>query len=716
MKTKLVLLACLVLGGSALAAGPPTPAAAPHQTAVVPTPAPIVGGEPIAAHPEWDAEYTRQIREATTGRQFITDLVDHLPASASVPTPQKFLGYIAGAEGHLTYAEDVARYMRALAAASPRVKVFPIGNSEEGREMILVAIADEATIADLDRFKAITRALADPRKLGDEQARTLIATGKPMYWATGAMHSPETGSPEMLMELAYRLAVEDTPLVRAIRANVITLLTPVLEVDGRDRMVDLVRWHETHPQETMPPLVYWGRYVAHDNNRDAMGVALALSRNVLAAFLEWHPQVLHDLHESVPFLYISTGTGPYNAWLDPLMIDEWDRMATNEVEALTAKGLPGVWTHGFYDGWAPNYMFWVAMGRNSIGRFYETFGNALPDTEDRVVRRGSERAWFRPNPPLPKVRWSLRDNVNYEQSGLLLALSDMAEHREHFLDQFYVLGKRSVAKARTEGPAAYVFDGGQKRRGQLRDLADLLRQQGIEVSVAERSFTVKPGWPPPTRKETNRKPSSEESARGKAAAGDEPLSFPAGSLIVRMDQPYSRLADTLLDTQYVRADERVYDDSGWTLGYGFNVEWKRIVTPEVLDVPVRPWDGTLPNPSPSLKGAALAIPNTSDTDLVRLCYSLAGVRMLVADEPINGAKSWPAGTIVVPLDDGNRATVREALARTSLRAEALDALPKTATHALVRPRIALLHTWLSTQDEGWFRLTLENLGVPYTYI
>jgi hypothetical protein len=126
------------------------------------------------------------------------------------------------------------------------------------------------------------------------------------------MHSPETGSPEMLMELAYRLAVEETPFIRNIRDNVITLITPVLEVDGRNRQVDLWRYREKNPNVPTPPLIYWGKYVAHDNNRDQIGMALALSRNAMKAYNDFHPQVMHDLHESVPFMYISTGTGPYN--------------------------------------------------------------------------------------------------------------------------------------------------------------------------------------------------------------------------------------------------------------------------------------------------------------------------------------------------------------------------------------------------------------------
>ncbi|HZU35330.1 MAG TPA: M14 family zinc carboxypeptidase, partial [Gemmataceae bacterium] len=428
-----------------------------------------------------DDNYTKKIREYTTDKMFLTELVDHLPASATVPSPRKVLGYIVGTPGKLTYARDVYRYFRTLAKASPRVKVWSMGKTEEGREMILVAVSDEANLARLDRLKAITARLADPRKTTDAQAKALIAEGKPVYWLTGAMHSPETGSPEMLMELGYRLAVEDSPTIRAIRANTIVLMTPVLEVDGRERMVDTYHYRQDHPKRTPVPLLYWGHYVAHDNNRDAIGLTLKLSQHVMKTALDWHPTVLHDLHESVPFLYISTGTGPYNAWLDPIVIDEWHELAYHEISELTKRGVPGVWTHGFYDGWAPNYMFYAANGHNAIGRFYETFGNLVADTRERTVRGESARAWYRPNPPLPQVKWSLRNNVNLQESGVLLALKYMADHKDRFLENFYLKSKRSVAKATTEGPAAYVIPATETRHAAVADLLRLLMQQGIEV-------------------------------------------------------------------------------------------------------------------------------------------------------------------------------------------------------------------------------------------
>ena len=189
------------------------------------------------------------------------------------------------------------------------------------------------------------------------------------------MHAPETGGPEALIELAYRLIVEDTPFVRRIRGNVITLITPVLEVDGREKQVDTYYFNKRRaPGDARLPLVYWGRYVAHDNNRDGIGQYLKLTQAVTITTLLWHPTVVHDLHETQAYLYVSTGTGPYNPELDPIVAHEWWMLADNDVRELTKRGVPGVWTYAYYDGWMPNYMFFIAHTHNAIGRFYEVQG------------------------------------------------------------------------------------------------------------------------------------------------------------------------------------------------------------------------------------------------------------------------------------------------------------------------------------------------------
>ncbi len=725
------------------------------------TPPAAANAATAAAAARNDEAYTAKIREYTTEKFFLTELVDHLPASDRVPTPEKTLGYVVGAPNRLTYTKDIHRYMRELERASPRVRVFVAPEkSEEGREQLLVAVSDEANLKQLDRYKEITARLADPRRTSDAEAKQLIGEGKAFYWASGAIHSNETGSPEMLMEMAYRLAVEETPFIQDIRRNLIVLITPTLEVDGRDRMVDLYNYRKANPGKNSPSLLYWGKYVAHDNNRDGLGMALALTRNMMRTFLEYHPQVLHDLHESVPFLYTSTGTGPYNAWLDPIVIDEWHLLAYHEVEELTKRGVPGVWTHGFYDGWAPNYMFYVANGHNSIGRFYETFGNGGADTLDRTVAQQAQREWYRPNPPLPRVKWSLRNNVNLQQSAILLAMNFTANNRERFLNNFYLKSKRAVAKATNEGPVAYVVPGDAPRPVEAADMVNLLRLMGVEVHRATREFTLRDERPQARAvaaaegRDAPREARAEQGAEERGAEGErapgsvEPRAgagqqqprtgagqperraaerrFPAGSYIIRMDQPYSRMADMMLDTQYYNAsDPRPYDDTGWTLGAMRNVPTVRVKDRAVLSAPME-----LLMADASVRGRLVGgggsgakvfvINHNTENTLATLRYRLKDVRMSVAENSFKmGAQDFNAGSFIIKTE-GNptdlRARLEAAVVELGLNAYGFNDNPAVRTHEIGTPRIAILHTWQNTQNEGWYRIEFDRLRIPYSYI
>ncbi len=672
-----------------------------------------------------DADYTAKIREYTTEPFFLTELVDHLPSSATVPSPRKALGYVVGTPEKLTYTKDLNAYFRTLAAASPRLKVWTIGKSEEGREMLIAAVSSEENLARIDHFKEITAKLADPRKSTEAQTAALVREAKPFYWLSGSIHSPETGSPEMLMELAYRLAVEETPHVQAIRNNLIVLITPVVEVDGRDRMLDVYRYRKANPGKQAPGLVYWGKYVAHDNNRDAMGMALALSQVMMKTFLDWHPQVFHDLHESVPYLYTSTGTGPYNSWLDPIVVSEWQKLAYHEIEGMTRRGVPGVWTHGFYDGWAPNYMFYIANGHNAIGRFYETFGNGGADTRERKLPESStSRTWYRPNPPLPKVKWSLRNNVNLQQSALLLALKFVADNREEFLSNFALKSMRSVSKAKTEGPAAWIIPNDGKRPALAAQLARLLQRQGAEIHRLDRETEVKVAKPSPARPRQSERASGDPAPESKAEE-NKPVAqkVPPGSYVVRMDQPYSRMVDMMLDTQYYStADPRPYDDTGWTFGPLRNVATLRVVDPKVLDAPMTLLSGEVrADGGVSGNGSACYVLNaTAEPALASLRFRLKDVSIFAAEEPfeVDGAK-YSAGSFIIPAS-GNPSDLLSRLTPAAvslgLRAHASGSEVKVKHHPVSVPRIALLHTWVNTQNDGWFRLALDECEVPYSYI
>src|SRR6266481_556226 len=441
-----------------------------------------------------DETYTAKMKKYTTEPFFTSPLVNYLPASKNVPTPEAVLGDVAGAPGILPYSTDVYKYMRMLEKASPRVKVFSIGTTEEGREMIAVAVSSPENLKNLEENRARLAKLADPRtiKLDDAEADKLVAQAVPVYYITGTIHSPETGAPTALMELAYRLTVDESPYISEIRDGMITLITPVVEVDGRDRMVDIYRWHLAHPKDFYPPLIYWGKYVAHDNNRDAMGVTLKLTENVLNTYIGWKAQVLHDLHESVPYLYDNTvGDGPYNAWVDPILTDEWQMIGARNVADMTKFGMPGGFTHGDFDTWSPGYLMFNAAMHNGISRLYETFGNGNADTRERTLEPEEyARTWFRQNPPLPKALWSQRDNNNYEETGLLVSLHYFNENKRLFLKNFYLKAKRSVSKPNTEGPAAYVLPGDDPRPELQTELLQVLQKQHVEISRATSPFTI----------------------------------------------------------------------------------------------------------------------------------------------------------------------------------------------------------------------------------
>ena len=489
-----------------------------------------------------DEAYTAKIKEYLQDPRISTELVDHLPASDTVPTPLKFLGRVVGQPGELTYAKDIHRYYEAIDKASDRIAMWNIGKTEEGRDMVVLAVADEATIKQIEKYKGMIASLTDPRKTTEDQAQQLIRTAKPIYWITSGMHSTENGGPEMLIELPYRLAVGESPFIQQIRNNVITIITPVIEVDGREKQVDTYYFNKKRGQgDARLPLMYWGKYVAHDNNRDGMGQFLALTRNVTKTFLDWKPTVMHDLHEQSTYLYASTGTGPYNEQIDPITIDEWWLLAKTEVMEMTKRGVPGVWTYGFYDGWVPNYMFFIAHAHNSIGRFYEVMGYG-PD--NRVVQGGAatSREWFRPNPALPTINWGPRNNTNIQQSGILIALNHVAKNKETYLENYWVKNRNAVNKG-IQGPSyGWVIPADQKRKSDAAQAVNDLRTQGLEVHTATSAFK----------------------------AGN--IDVKPGDYVIRGDQPYRTIADMYFSIQnYSPSNPNPYDDTGWTFQYMRNL-------------------------------------------------------------------------------------------------------------------------------------------------
>src|SRR5262245_26016332 len=240
-----------------------------------------------------DEGFAKAYTEWTSAPNYGSPLVDHLPKVSGIPSPKDILGYHIGAPKKLTYYADILKYYKALAKATPRVKVETIGKSDEDRELVVVWVSSEENIKNLQHNRDNLAKIADPRGLSKDQIQALIKTTKPHYHLMGGLHSGETGPSEMLMELVYRLATETSPLVTQIRNNVIVSVTPVADADGRDRNVDWFyrgldfpasipatpandsaagggRGGAGGPFGANPggQLPYWGKYVYHDNNRE----------------------------------------------------------------------------------------------------------------------------------------------------------------------------------------------------------------------------------------------------------------------------------------------------------------------------------------------------------------------------------------------------------------------------------------------------------------
>ncbi len=451
-------------------------------------------------------------------------------------------------------------------------------------------------------------------------------------------------------------------------------------------------------------------------------MTLNLTNNVLHTYLDWHAQVLHDLHESVPFLYDNTvGDGPYNAWIDPMLADEWAMLGWNNVASMQNLGMPGVFTHGEFDTWSPGYLMFLAGMHNGISRLYETFGNGGADTERRILDPDEyARTWFRQNPPKASVLWSQRDNNNYEQSALLVTLSYFSQNAEHFLENYYLKSKRSIEKPQQGGPAAYIFSADSALQSRQIELLKVMQAQRVDVhrltspatvTVEVASDAAADKTPPTPEKAQSEKPQSEKKTEKKT--------FPSGSYVVRMDQPFSRAADALLDRQYWSPDDpqkHPYDDTGWSFGDLFHAGVTRVTDPAILSASMTrvvdlssAWEAT------SGTGDVCVIDNTGQIGLAALGYAEKTAQLHILDKAASiDGKPFHAGSIV--LSGGSSDTLKTNLTKLELQATCVASLPSVPMHLATLPRIAFMHTWLATQTEGWWREAFDRLQIPYDYI
>ena len=418
---------------------------------------------------------------------------------------------------------------------------------------------------------------------------------------SAGLHSAETSSPEAVVELVYRLAVSEEPFIKKIRDNVIVSVAPTVDLDGRDRAVD---WYNAYKIDEAydggenyggPP--YWGKYVFHDNNRD-INYGVDSLRAHLEWYLHWLPPVWHDLHEAQVLMYTFSGQPPQNANLDPILYSELPFFATYEVNKLTGYGMPGVWHFGFVDMWSPGYLGYAAANHNGMLRMYEIFNQGGASTK-KARLSGSQltREWYRPKPaPAGEVDWSIRNAINYAETGVLTALELTSTIPGTVVENFYKKSVNGVAAGAAKAPYAFVLPAGQPDQTRVDRVVNLLRRQAIEVH------------------------------RATADVGTGDARVTAGSYLVRLNQPYGRLAKTLLEKQnYPDASLRTYDDSAWTMGLASDVDVRAVDDVAVLTSPAEllKADAATRATLAGALGTIVAVKHTGALNLITLRFRLA---------------------------------------------------------------------------------------------
>lgn len=621
---------------------------------------------------------------------FLVVLGSGVLAAPRIPAPESVLGYPIGADYHLTEWSKIVEYMKALDKASDRVQVIPYGTTPEGRPMILTVVSSEQNIKNLKKYQEISARLADPRGLSEKEAQKLIKEGKAIYWICANIHSTEVGSSEMVMELAYKLASGNDAQTKNILDNVIVVIDPSINPDGHDIFTEWYnKYKGTEWAGSRPP--YYGKYVSHDNNRDLIALALPeISQNVEARFL-FHPQIYHDLHQSGPArMFVNPTQDPNDPNISPITQADWVKYGGYILSGMTAKGMAGVITANTYDNWYPGYNDQFTTYHNGMGLLFETHGGwgADPDTSG-PKKIEKENHW---NMPLPwkGTIWRLRDNIDYQETGVLLSLELTARDKDTVLEHFYLKGKQAVEAGMNEPPYAYVIPGGQGDPAAVADLVANLLKHRIEVKEATSAFTV----------------------------GGE--TYPAGSYVVLLNQPYRGLAKTLFEKQvYQPYFNEPYDVTAWTYGLLRDVKTVAVDDKAIFAVPLRPVkeakaEGTLAGEESAF---GYLIEHRSNNNIAKLLNTLwehqADVAQATAPFGVGG-RTFPAGTFwVKKLGSLSFADFQALVVGLGLSGRALAAAPVGSFKSLPQPKIGLYHGWVDTMDEGWTRYVLDYYGFKY---
>ncbi|MBB6143641.1 hypothetical protein HNQ77_001590 [Silvibacterium bohemicum] len=618
----------------------------------------------------------------------------HAAPAKTAPSPEQVFGFKPGTDRKLADWKQLTSYYQTLAAQSDRVKYQELGKTNEGRPFVALTISAPENLAHLAEYQEINRRLSDPRSTTPDQAKALIAKGKTILLITFNIHSTEIASSQTAAEFAWRMATENTPETQAILKNVILLLVPSLNPDGEQLVVDWYKKYLGTPYEGSNPPVLWAHYTGHDDNRDWVGFTQPETRHTVKLINEWHPQILYDLHQmgaDGPRIYMPPWVDPIDPNVDPLLVSSMNALGTNMAKDVSSAGKTGVLIHGVYDFWSPlrDYISYHNGLRILTESASANIASPIDVTFDQLGRGigydAKTAAWNFPNPWMGGT-WRLGDIVEYQ----LLALSSIARRaavdREQFLTDFYTVGSNAVHP--TSGPYAYVIPPDQRDPVVTARLINLLRTAAVEVQQATNSFDA------------------------------DGATYPAGSYIVRLDQPFRSFAKTVLEIQHYPdlreypggPPQRPYDVTAQTLPLLFGVKVAEIAHKfDASTKAVESDDPAAGHLSAEANASGYIIDDSTNSSLYAL-FSL--LQSGVHAYRLTGSGYTP-GTIYIPQQAGLQPKLEQAAKQFSIDIKTA-ANPVTGNAlAVTLPRIGLYQSWVPSMDEGWTRFLFDQNNIPY---
>jgi hypothetical protein len=616
----------------------------------------------------------------------------------SVPTPESVLGHQPGDDFYLANYDESRAYFQKLAASSNRVKLITVGKTTRGLDWEIAIISSPENLANLDKYKDISRKLADGRGLSAAEAHELARQGKAIVHIDGGLHSSEVAGAQQSINLAYKLvSSQNDPEVDAILNNVILMLWPTLNPDGQNEVVGWYRKNLGTTFEVSPLPDLWQEYVGHDNNRDGYMNNMIESQDVTRAEIEWDPVIFYCHHQTAPFptrIFIPPFVEPISSNIHPLMARWLNALGTDIAVYLDEHNMPGAVNRVGFDNWYPGFLDFTHIFRNSISFFTETalFRYATPRfypvDEFPKDQRGLQSEVFYSS-PWKGGWWRLRDAVNYMEGASMAVLDTAAKYHEELMYNRYQAAVDNVTRFTKEPPYAYVVPLEQRDLFEAATLVQKLMINGIEVQQTTRTFH---------------------------ANGRE---YPQGTWVILMDQPFSPLVKELFESQHYPdlretpngPPKLPYDVTGWTLPMQMGVQVAPVLEPvssaeraalKKIDPFVAPAgniDGT---------GSVFVLSHRSNASFKALNAILdGGGRVSFAPTETDAPDGTEAGALVVTGFD--REKLKKVAGDDSLKWKAVGATPKDAV-AVKKARVGLYRSWVANIDEGWTRWILENYG------